>query len=133
MRRLALLSVIVSTVPTAATAQKFAMKAAPLGPSARGEVKVSRDRNNNTKVDLKVDHLAKPDRLAPPKTVYVVWIQSENKEPENKGQLTVGDDLKGQFKTSTSSHAFDIFVTAEDNAQATAPSGAEVLRASVQA
>jgi hypothetical protein len=132
MRRLALLSVIVLALAPAATAQKFAMKAAPVVPSAKGEVKISHDRNGNTKVDLKVDHLAQPDRLTPPKTAYVVWIQGDNKQPENKGQLTVSGDLKGQLTTLTSSRTFDIFITAEDNAQAPAPSGPEVLRTTVQ-
>jgi hypothetical protein len=113
--------------------KKFAMKAAPTSPAATGEVIVGRDKNGNTKIDLKVDHMAQPDRLKPPKNVYVVWIQSpQGSGPENKGELNVNGGVKASVKTVTPYRNFEIFITAEDNAQTTAPSGPEVLRASVQ-
>jgi hypothetical protein len=78
-------------------------------------------------------HLAPPDRLSPPHSTYVVWVQPAGKPAEVIGQLRVNtDDMAASFKTSVPYHNFDIIVTAEDNAKPDSPSGTEVLRGSVQ-
>jgi hypothetical protein len=111
--------------------KKVRMTTAPQVPAATGTAELSRDSNGNTVVDLKVKHLAPPDKLTPPKTGYVVWIQSRGGAPENKGQLRVNENLEGEFKSPAPQKTFDIFVTAEDNPRADTPQGPEVLRQSV--
>ena len=68
----------------------------------------------------------------PASTSYVVWIQARGKAAENQGLLKVNNDLNGEFETTTRYEAFDVFVTAESDPNATLPSGSEVLRATVQ-
>lgn len=114
-------------------AKKFPLTAASLVPSASGEVNTGTDHNGNTKVDLKVKHLAKPGRLTPPKVGYVIWIKGPDAEATNEGQLTVNDKLDARFTTVTPLRNFDLTVTAEDDPRnAKSPSGPEVLRVTVQ-
>jgi hypothetical protein len=97
-------------------------------PAATATAQLSQDKNGNTVVQLKVKHLAKPENLTPPKSVYVVWIQPRGGQPIKQGQLRVNDNLEGEFKSPTTYKSFQIFVTAEDSATVTEPSGQEVLR-----
>jgi hypothetical protein len=97
-------------------------------PAATATADVSHDDNGNTIVDLKVKHLAKPENLTPSKAVYMVWIQPHGQAPIRQGQLKVNDDLEAEFKTPTTYRSFEIFVTAEDSASVSNPTGQEVLR-----
>ncbi len=117
---------------TSAYAKKFPMTADSIVPGARGDVEVGKDKNGNTKLKMSVQHLARPDKLTPPKAIYIVWLQERNGNPESQGQLKVDKNLKASFETVTPSRNFDLFVTAEQDATGKAPSGAEVLRASIQ-
>jgi hypothetical protein len=49
---------------------------------------------------MTVEHLANPQNLTPPASVYVVWVQETGGSPENQGQLKVDKNLKAQFETS---------------------------------
>jgi hypothetical protein len=86
----------------------------PFVPGATGEVKLGTDDNNNTTVEIKVQHLAKPEQLTPKKSVYVVWIEGYEQKPVNAGQLVVDDDLEGTFTTQTPYQYFKMFITAEE-------------------
>ena len=57
--------------------------------------------------------------------------QSPTSNLQNAGQLTVSDDLKGEFKTVTPLPNFDVLITAEDNPDTVGPPGEVVLHASV--
>jgi hypothetical protein len=100
-------------------------------PSAVGTVDYHHDRNGNTSMELKVDHLAPPINLQPSKQVYVVWVQAPGQAPQNKGALKVNDDQRGSIKLLSPYPAFDVFVTAEDNEHVSAPTGPEVLHGTV--
>ncbi len=113
-------------------AKSFHLTASSIVPAARGKVEIGKDRNKNTKVKLSAQHLAPPDKLAPPKESYVVWLQEKGSDPENQGQLKVNNKLEAKFQTVTPRTNFDIFVTAEPDANGKAPSGPEVLRATIQ-
>ena len=102
-----------------------------IDPSAMGDADLTKDRNGNTNVSLRVEHLAKPTLLTPRANLYVVWFQEPGSEPENQGQLQVGNDLKGQLKTTTPLRNFDIFVTAETDPMVKTPSDQVVLRVTV--
>jgi hypothetical protein len=111
--------------------KKVPMNASTSVPAAAGHADIGSDQNGNTTVDLKVHHLAKPEALTPPATAYVVWIQPSGQSPQNQGRLQVNSDLDGEYKTNTPYKKFDLFVTAENNPQATTPSGPEVMRQQV--
>ncbi len=132
--KLGIVSIIVGLLMLtgAATAKKYPLTADKSVPGARGKVDVGRDKNGNTKVEVDVEHLASPESLTPPRTVYVMWFQDRGAEPLNQGLLKPNKDLKATFKSVTALKSFDIFVTAESDPNAKSPSGTEVLRASVQ-
>jgi hypothetical protein len=112
-------------------AKKFPVTAVSIVPAAKGSVEIGKDRNGNTEVKLKVEHLANPTSLSPSQANYVVWLQDKGSGPENQGELRVNRKLEGTFQTVTPRKNFDLFVTGENDATVKSPSGPEVLRATV--
>ena len=113
-------------------AKTFPLTSSESAPAASGKVDVKKDKNGNTEVTLKAEHLAQPGMLTPPATSYVVWFQAEGSDPSNQGQLKVDRGLKGEFKTTTRLQNFDVFVTAETDPLTKTPAGQNVLKAKVQ-
>ena len=133
MRKLWICSFLLAFLCTLAyAAKKYPMTAATIVPAARGEVLVDKDKNGNVRLNMKVEFLAAPESLTPPAVVYVIWLQDLGGSPENQGQLRVDKKLKANFKTVTPSKNFDLSVTAEKDASVKAPTGPEVLKATVQ-
>ena len=112
-------------------AKKFPLTAASIVPAAKGSVEVGKDRNGNTEVKLKVEHLANPTSLSPSQANYIVWLQDKGSGPENQGELKVNGKLEGTFQTVTPRKNFDIFVTGENDGTVKSPAGPEVLRTTV--
>lgn len=132
-KMLMLVAAVVLVFAASASADQFRMRAGESNPAATGVIHANSDRNGNLSIEMEAKHLAPPDRLSPPHSTYVVWVQPAGKPAEVMGELRVNkDDMAASFKTSVPYHNFDIFVTAEDNPKPDAPSGTEVLRASVQ-
>jgi hypothetical protein len=112
-------------------AKKFPFTASSIVPAAKGSVEVGKDRNGNTEVELKVEHLANPTSLSPSQANYIVWLQEKGSGPENQGELKVNGKLQGSFRTVTPRKNFELFVTGENDGTVKMPSGPEVLRTSV--
>jgi hypothetical protein len=130
-QHLVLLTLLIASLTVAAAAKKFPMEVGTSVPAATGNVEVGKDDNGNTRYTVTVHHLADPAKLTPAKAAYVVWVQPKGEEAHKAGQLTVGDDLKGEFKGTTPAKDFEVFVTAEDGPTVDTPSGDRVLRANV--
>jgi hypothetical protein len=113
-------------------AKKYPMTAASIVPGARAEVEISKDKNSNTKLKMKVQHLANLENLTPRASAYVVWLRERAGSADNQGQLKMDKNLKATFETATPFKSFDVFVTAEQDVRATSPSGPEVLKATIQ-
>jgi hypothetical protein len=113
-------------------AKTFPLTSSQAVPAAAGKVEVKKDKNGNNELTIKAEHLAKPDRLTPPATTYIVWFQEHNGEPMSQGDLKVTKDLTGEFKATTRLSNFDVFITAEGDPTTKNPSGQVVLRAMVQ-
>src|SRR5262245_33790332 len=62
-------------------------------PSARGIVKLSNpSKDGNRAVELAVEHMAPPERVAQSASAYVVWLkpsQGEEAPPQNMGVLAL--------------------------------------------
>jgi hypothetical protein len=136
MKRISLALILAITFGLAATAWagEYRMTNNPQDPAAVGKVKIEKDRNGNSGISMHVYHLAQPDTLTPPKTIYVVWVQQKGdaKGPDNMGKLTLNGDLAGAFHSVTPYKSFDLFITAEDNDKVAAPAGPEMLRVTIQ-
>ncbi len=133
MRRIALLSLCAFLLLAVSLAfgRDDHMVNSALVPAAQGTVHTDTDRNGNTGVEVKVQHLAKPHDLQGGYDTYVVWVQPRGQSPQNVGELRVNNGLEGSLRTDTPAKTFDLFITAEQNARAEAPSGPEIMHAAI--
>jgi len=109
----------------------WTMNTTEMIPSAVGKVKVANEKDGNTKVKVEVAHLAQPSSVFDQTTTYVVWLKPESGTAQNVGVLSINKDLKGSLETQTAFKDFQVIVTAEKDANVTAPSGRSVMNASV--
>lgn len=107
--------------------QKVAFRETPDAPAAMGKANIITDDNNNTRIELDIDHLAPPQNLTPPKAVYVVWVESPGGKVVNMGQVVVADDRSAEFQAVTPLRVLRIIVTAEEQALVQRPSEQIVL------
>ena len=97
-------------------------------PAATGTVKAEKAKDNgNIKLDIRVNHLARPSSLTPSANNYLVWIRPNGGEAFKQGAIGVDKNLSGELKLETVSKDFDVFITAEQSDSVTAPSSVEVL------
>ena len=103
-------------------------------PAAEGLLEVGRGDNGNTRLTIRVQHLAIPEKLSPSDKVYVVWVTPMDcgRQPQNVGALTVDSDLTGSLSTVTPLRQFRLFITAEADPTAATPSGEQVLSVSAR-
>ncbi len=113
--------------------KKIAFGVSSIAPAAKASAKIKKDKNKNYAIDLSVMHLANPERLAPPRKYYVVWMVTERNGTKNIGQIKsssslISSTLKGSLKTVTSFRPAELFITAEDDANIQWPGSMVVLK-----
>ena len=113
-------------------AKKIAFLASEVVPAAQGTVKVKTDDNKNYAIEIEIFNLAEPQRLEPPKQMYIVWMLTDQDMTKNIGQIktstsTFSKNLKATFESVTAFRPVKIFVTAEDDANVQNPSWEIVL------
>jgi hypothetical protein len=116
-----------------ACAEKVAFLNSSVVPSAEGTVSIKQGNNNNYDIDLNVIRLAEPERLTPPKAVYVVWMETAQSGVQNLGQLKTSTKgfskmLSSSLQTVTPHQPTGFFITAEDNAIGSYPGMTVVLK-----
>ena len=101
-------------------------------PAATGIVKVQKDKDNgNMKLEIKVNHLARPSSLTPSANNYLVWIRPNGGDALKQGAIGVDKNLSGDLTVETVAKDFDLLITAEQSNNVTVPSSIEVLRTHV--
>ncbi|HKU22461.1 MAG TPA: hypothetical protein VJQ50_15705 [Terriglobales bacterium] len=116
-------------VPAAWGQQMRQLTVSPALPAASGTMGVSRDASGTTYISLHVKHLANSDELHPAKAAYVVWVQPPGQPAQNHGVLQVNDKQEATYSTTTKDLNFEVFVTAEDSANISQPTGSHLLSA----
>lgn len=116
--------------------QKVVFPVSSVIPSADAVAKIKKDKNNNYQIDLAVKNLTSPDRLSPPRQMYVVWIQTDL-DTINLGQLksskSVFSSSRNASMTTTTPHKPSRFIiTAEDQANINEPGLQVVLESAVE-
>ncbi|QJW88221.1 hypothetical protein HNV11_01915 [Spirosoma taeanense] len=97
-------------------------------PAASGDVEVKKDKNNNYIVNVSVRNLAEPQKLNPPKSTYLVWMESDNSSAKKLGQLApYSKSLKADLSATSITKPTQVFITAENDAEVTYPRGETVL------
>jgi hypothetical protein len=99
---------------------------------AHGYINVSTDNNNNYVIKIHISDLADSERLQPPKKSYVAWIETDQGNMENIGQLTsssnfISNKKEAVLKTVSSFKPRKIFITAEDKINIRKPGNIIVL------
>lgn len=122
---------IFSLILISSCTQKISFLTSSIVPAARGTVKVKMDENKNHTIQIALVNLAEPERLSPPKKMYMVWMETDQGETKNIGRImtdsgTFSKTLKADFKTVTSFTPVKIFITAEEDANIQSP-GWEVI------
>jgi len=114
--------------------QQTPLASTPRVPAATGQVDTKVTDNGNTQFNIKVEHLAPPDRVANGTNSYVVWVRplASDQPPQNMGALQVDPDrLTGRFSGTTPYRQFQLSITAEQDTTTTSPSQNQVLSAMV--
>ncbi len=122
----------VITVTISSCSKKISFLKSSHVPAARGTAKISKTSNNNYEINIKIKHLAAPSRLQPAKEAYIVWINTENNQILNLGEITsstgfLSDKLKSSFTTVTPFNPVKVFISAENEARIQHPFGEIVL------
>ncbi len=108
--------------------KEYHMTAGNIVPAANGTVKVQKDLDGNSRLDIKVSKLADPARLTPSENKYVVWIRPNDGKPQKQGALSVSNHSNGELQMIATSKDCEVFITAEPSESVSAPPGPEVLR-----
>jgi len=104
------------------TTHKVIFLGSPLQPAADGKAKVRLDRNLNTLVKLKLEHIAPADKLWPPRVLYVVWAEDTEGQIFQLGKLQVNERRQAYFNGTTALERFRLVITAEDEPRPEQPS-----------
>lgn len=128
-----LVAVAIISLTLNSCARKMSFQTSSVVPAAEGRVKVKKNKNKNYNIDLSVIRLADPSRLDPPKKVYIVWMNTDQNGTKEVGQLKTSSSLlsktmKSSLSTSVPFQPVSFFITAEDDANISNPSGQVILR-----
>lgn len=101
-------------------------------PAANGFVKVKQDKNKNYSIQIHVSDLAEVERLDTLKLSYVAWIETDNSNYKNIGQLIssksgFSKQHKASLATVSSFQPLKVFITAEDDINIQTPDRKVVL------
>lgn len=108
-------AIMIFSFDSCATQNKFLNSA--VIPSARGSVKVNKDKYNNYVLKIDISNMAEASRLTPPKNTYVIWMVTDENAIKNIGQVKTrtsifSKNLKAYFETKSSFRPVKVFITA---------------------
>ena len=104
------------------------LSSGPALSKAEARISFKKTADLGTRITLKVRNLVEPEDLNPPGYAYVAWVQGDREAPpQNVGALAVDDDRRGELKTITPLHDFELFVTAEASSDVAQPTGPPLL------
>jgi len=123
---------LVSVVLLNSCAQKINFAGSSVVPAAEGNVKIKKDKNNNYSIQVAVSNLAGPERLQPPRKLYIVWVENAEGTSKSIGQITTSSSrlskaLKASITAVTTFKPTRVFITAEDDGNIQNPKNLVVL------
>lgn len=129
------LTLFALTLTACAGALKYELRGTDLSPGsdAKLEAKVNNSRNL-TELSVSATNLTPPNRVLKEGTTYVVWTRRDSKAQWVRlGALELTDDGRtGSAKLTVSEVAFDLQVSAEENAEVASPSGKTIFEQRVE-
>ena len=124
---LAIRVVAVALIAVGCATKTIPFRHEPAQPAATGEMEVRPEPNGNAYVKLRVEHLADPSRLTPPRVTYMLWAQHRDGESALLGRLALNKKLKASWQGTVPFDSFRLLVTAEDLPAPLEPGTPEVL------
>lgn len=123
-------SLMMLILDSCATRTKFLNSS--IVPGAEGVVSVKQDNNENYHIKISIANLAEATRLQSPKNTYVVWMEGEDNETKNIGQIKstkslLSKSLRGSFETVSSIKPKKVFLTAENDPSAQYPDNTDII------
>jgi hypothetical protein len=100
-------------------------------PASQGTVEATAGANGNTNLEVRVKHLAPPEKVAADATVYVVWVQPRGAAHQSVGALRLNSELEGTLATVTPHRRFLVTVTPEPSGQVAEPTHDPVFTSDV--
>ncbi|QJD80916.1 hypothetical protein [Spirosoma rhododendri] len=123
-----LLVLLLAVISLQACTPKMTFLNSTIAPAATGTIRVKKDKNANYVVNVDVANLAPSKNLDPPKTTYLVWMESNDRTVRKLGQLTPsGKALEAKLAATAVANPDVVFISAEDNAEVEYPAGPTVL------
>jgi outer membrane protein OmpA-like peptidoglycan-associated protein len=102
------------------------LKSTNVWPSAKGDAEVEA-KKGVTRIEAKVENLAKPGQLGTEFLTYVLWAVSPDGRTINLGEVLTDDDGDGELKATTQLQIFSLFVTSEPYFSVRQPSELVIL------
>jgi len=131
------LSLIISTVVivlcfSSCGTTKANFLSSSIVPAAGGVVTITKDMNKNYKINVKLYNLAQPDKLATPRKVYLVWMESGDENVKNIGQISIKKSilskaLNANLKAVSTIKPTKIYITADDDPTIQSPMSEVIL------
>ena len=114
-------------------ARKLTFITSPIAPAAHGTVKIKKTSSGNYAVTVKTRNLAPANKLTPPRSTYVVWMETQDNPVRNIGMLKsksglFSKTLKGELEATATSRPTSFFITAEDYGNTQYPGNQVILR-----
>jgi hypothetical protein len=124
--------VVMMIIPFSSFAKKFTFINSTVVPGADGYVKVKKDNNQNYNIKVEVSDLAEVERVQASKTTYVVWMETDEGNAENLGQLNSSRSFFSKQKTASLETASSykpvkVFITTEEGVNTQYPGRQVVL------
>lgn len=109
---------VMMIIPFTSCAKKYKFINSTVVPGADGYVKVKRDHNENYTIKIEVSDLAEVEKVQASKTTYVVWMETDEGNAENLGQLHSSTSFLSKrhtasLETSSPYKPVKIFITTE--------------------
>lgn len=125
--------IVFAVFTSCSTSQQF--QKSVIVPSAVGSAKLGKDDNGNKQVVIKVENLVDPSRLTPARKLYIVWMQTKDNGTKSLGKLVSNEawfstERNAKFTSVLNDNPVRFFITAENEADVTNPSGVTVLSTS---
>ena len=118
--------------PVTSCAKKYTFLNSTIVPAANGFIKVKKDKNKNYIVKIEVSDLAEVDRVQSSQTTYVVWMETDEGNAQNLGQLKSSSSFLSKRHTASLETAspykpVKIFITTENGTNTQYPGEQVVL------
>ncbi|RIH62766.1 hypothetical protein D1164_23170 [Mariniphaga sediminis] len=123
---------VMMIIPSTSCAKKHTFLNSTVVPGANGYVKVKKDNNKNYIIKVNVSDLAEVDKVQSTQTTYVVWMETDEGNVENLGQLKsstgfLSNRHTASLETVSSYRPVKIFITTENGTNVQYPGQQVVL------